>query len=147
MVPGGDTPSDTCTLHATTVAHGGRAVLIRGASGSGKSGLALQMIALGGRLVADDRTVLHRRTNAVVASSPDTIRGQIEARGVGILAAPSVGPTRLALVVDMDAEETNRLPDPQEIELLGLPLPLQKKVNLPHFPAAILSYLEHGRIA
>lgn len=147
MAPGGDTPSDTCTLHATTVAHAGRAVLIRGASGSGKSGLALQMIALGGRLVADDRTTLQRRGEVVIARCPETIRGRIEARGIGILAATPAEATRLALVVDMDIEETNRLPDPDTIDILGVPLPLQKKVSLPHFPAALLSYLEHGRLA
>lgn len=146
MAPGGDRHPDTCTLHATTIAHAGRAALIRGASGSGKSGLALQMIALGARLIADDRTILHHRGDTLIASCPETIRGRIEARGIGILAAPTAGPTRLVLVVDMDTEETDRLPHPQQTEILGTALPLQKKVNLPHFPAALLSYLENGRI-
>ncbi|WP_306113171.1 MULTISPECIES: HPr kinase/phosphorylase [unclassified Roseovarius] len=134
-------------MHATTVAYAGRAALIRGASGSGKSGLALQMIALGGRLIADDRTTLQRRGDILIARCPETIRGRIEARGVGILAAAPAEATRLALVVDMDTEETDRLPDPDMIDILGVPLPLQKKVNLPHFPAALLSYLKHGRLA
>ena len=134
-------------MHATTVAYAGRAALIRGASGSGKSGLALQMIALGAGLVADDRTILERRDDTVFARCPETIQGRIEARGVGILAAPPAGPARLAMVVDMDTEEADRLPDLHQIEILGVPLPLQKKVNLPHFPAALLSYLKHGRLA
>ncbi len=121
--------------------------MIRGASGSGKSALALQMIALGGKLVADDRTTLQRRGDIVIARCPEAIRGQIEARGLGILAAAPAEATRLALVVDMDAEETDRLPDPDTTDILGVLLPLQKKVSLPHFPAAILSYLEHGRLA
>ena len=140
------TPVTPPPEHATTVAHAGRAALIRGASGSGKSGLALQLIALGARLVADDRTVLRRRGDRVIADAPDTIRGRIEARGVGILAAPPAGPTPVALIVDMDADETDRLPPLREAELLGVMLPLQRKIDLPHFPAAIMAYLGHGRL-
>ncbi|WP_299852088.1 HPr kinase/phosphorylase [uncultured Roseovarius sp.] len=144
-VPGAS--PDTSPLHATTVAHAGRAALIQGPAGSGKSGLALQMIAMGARLVADDRTVIRRRGDQVIAEAPDSLRGQIEARGVGILAAPPAGPTPVALIIDMTVEETERLPPLRETELLGVILPLQRKVNMPHFPVAILAYLKHGRIA
>ncbi|MEO3416965.1 HPr kinase/phosphatase C-terminal domain-containing protein [Roseovarius sp. CAU 1744] len=147
MTPAGDAAADTLTLHATTVAHAGRAVLIRGASGSGKSALALQLIALGARLVADDRTILRRRGTGLIADCPETIQGRIEARGVGILAAATACPTPVTLVVDMDSEEDERLPDLRNTEILGVTLPVQRKVNLPHFPPALLSYLEHGRIA
>ena len=51
--------SGDLTVHGTTVARAGRAVLILGASGTGKSALALQMIALGARLVADDLSLIH----------------------------------------------------------------------------------------
>lgn len=135
------------SFHATTVAHAGRGALIRGAAGSGKSGLALQMIALGAQLVADDCTIVKRRGDRVIADAPDTIRGRIEARGMGILAAPPAGATPIALIIDMDDEETERLPPLREADLLGITLPLLKKVNMPHFPAAILAYLKHGRIA
>lgn len=134
-------------IHATTIAHAGRAALIRGASGSGKSALALQLIALGAELVADDRTVLRRKGEQLIASAPDALRGRIEARGVGILAAPIAGPTPVALIIDMDAAETERLPPRRETEVLGVTLQLQKNADMPHFPAAILSYLTHGRIA
>ncbi len=134
-------------IHATTVAHKGRAVLIRGASGSGKSGLALQLIALGAALVADDRTQLRREKHTLLADAPAPIRSQIEARGVGILAAPAAGPTPVTLVVDLDETETDRLPPARETRLLGLSVPLLRKIDAHHFPAAIMVYLEHGRIS
>lgn len=134
------------TIHASCVAHDGRAVLIRGASGSGKSGLAVQLIALGARLVADDRTRLWPEKGRVVADVPDTIRGRIEVRGVGILSAPPAGPQPLALVVDMDRLEQKRLPPPRRTSLAGVSLPLIGKSDAPHFPAAILLYLSGERI-
>ena len=146
MAAPGNAP-DPSPLHATTVAHAGRAALIRGPAGSGKSALALRMIALGAQLVADDRTQLRRRGDQVIADAPDTLRGRIEARGVGILATAPAGPTPVVLIIDMAQEETERLPPHRETDLLGLALPLQRKVNSPYFPAAIMAYLEHGRIA
>jgi HPr kinase/phosphorylase len=138
--------SETC-LHATTVAFQGCAVLILGRAGAGKSSLALQLMALGAQLVADDQTVVQRREEHLIASAPDTIRGQIEARGIGILAAPAAPPTPLRLIVDLDAEEDSRLPPAQTRSVLGISLPLIKKIAAPHFPAAILLYLQGERIA
>lgn len=136
-----DTTADEITLHASCVARHGRAVLIRGASGSGKSGLALQLMALGAELVADDRSRLWRDGPQVMADAPATIRGRIEAREVGILTAPATGPVPVALVVDMDETETDRLPDHRTVTLLGADIPLARKSELAHFPAAILTYL------
>ncbi|MEQ9259444.1 MAG: HPr kinase/phosphatase C-terminal domain-containing protein [Roseovarius sp.] len=128
-------------LHASCVAFEGRAVLIRGASGSGKSGLALQLIALGATLVADDRTRLRRAGERLIAEAPETIRGRIEARQVGLLRVPHVSGVPVALVIDMDAEETERLPPLRQTEIAGLALPLLRKSPLAHFPAAIKTYL------
>jgi len=134
-------------LHASCVAVEGRAALIRGASGSGKSGLALQLMAHGAALVADDRTRLWREGGKVMACAPATIRGRIEAREMGILRAPATGPAAVALIIDMDRAETERLPPRRETQLLGLTLPLVRKSGLPHFPAAILTYLKGRRDA
>ncbi|MEQ8896512.1 MAG: serine kinase [Roseovarius sp.] len=153
MPRGESHPSDTVPssgetiLHASCVAHGGRAVLIRGASGSGKSGLALQLMALGAGLVADDRTRLWLDGRSVMADAPPAIRGRIEAREVGILTAPPAGPAPVALVIDMDAAETDRLPDHRAVTLLGEDIPLARKSELTHFPAAILTYLSGTRDA
>ena len=97
-------------------------MLIRGASGTGKSGLALQLIAYGAVLVSDDRTQLFRQGAAVYADAPDTIRGMIEARHVGLLQTLCSGPVKLVLIVDMDCQETDRLPPQRQETLLGVAL-------------------------
>jgi HPr kinase/phosphorylase len=133
------------------VAFDDSAVLILGASGRGKSGLALQLMALGAGLVADDRTLiwLHDATDrsTLMADSPDTLRGLIEARGVGILRAAPVGPRPVALVVDLDRVEEARLPEERSLTLLGRDLPLLHMVDTPSFPGAILQYVKGGRHA
>ena len=134
------------TEHASCVALAGRAVLIRGAAGRGKSGLALQLMALGADLVADDRTRLRREGPAVIADAPDTIRGMIEARGVGVLRVRAAGPQPLALVVDLDRESDARLPPPRHTDILGVSFPLVCGSHYSHFPAAVLIYLNHGSV-
>ena len=112
-------------VHATTVAIGGRAVLLRGPSGSGKSDLALRLIDAGARLVADDRSELWREGDAILVRAPVAIAGLVEARGVGILRIDSVALARLSLIVDLAAPEAiERLPEPQSETILGLAIPL-----------------------
>ncbi|MDA0663933.1 MAG: HPr kinase/phosphatase C-terminal domain-containing protein [Proteobacteria bacterium] len=112
------------TVHATTVAIGGRGVLLRGPSGSGKSDLALRLIDGGADLVADDRTILDRAGDGVIASSPPSICGKIEIRGLGIVRLPALEQAMLALVVDISPAEIERLPMPETVNILGFDLPL-----------------------
>lgn len=142
----GKAAEDWPVLHATTVAIGGRGLLIRGASGAGKSGLALDLMSRGAGLVADDRTRVWPRDAQLLADAPDTLRGRIEARGVGILSAPAVGPVPIVLVVDLDHLETDRLPPRRETEILGLRLPLARNCTHPHFSAALATYLRGDRV-
>lgn len=137
--------SDAETLHASCVALDGRAVLITGASGSGKSALALGLIARGAGLIADDRTILTRRGPDLIASCPEPIRGLIEARGVGLLNAAPHPPAPVCLVVDLDRSETERLPPAREVTILSISLPLINKVESSHFIDAVLLYLRQGR--
>lgn len=134
-------------LHASCVARDGKAVLIMGSSGSGKSELALDLISRGAMLVSDDQTQLHVRDGALWASAAPNIQGLIEARGVGILKADTVAEARVTLCVDLDKSETERLPGWHTISRLGVTLPLLFKVSAPHFAPAILQYLIHGRSA
>ena len=137
----------TLTLHASAVCANDTGLLIRGAAGSGKSGLALQMIALGATLVADDRVIVTRTQNRLLLSCPDSIRGLIEARGVGLLKAYPVDTAPLSAVVDLDRIETDRLPPWREAEFLGLPVPLFHNCASTSFPAALMQYLTGGRHA
>lgn len=132
-------------VHATCVAHKGRGLVIMGASGSGKSALGLQLIALGAELVADDRVRLIQTKGGVTADAPTSIKGLIEARGVGVLNAPSVGPVPVHLLVDLDIAETDRLPPFRTRQLGAHSLPLVHNSTNTHFPAALLLYLAHGR--
>ena len=106
-------------VHATAIALGPAAALIRGASGSGKSDLALRCIgmAAGGVagetaiLVSDDQVVLSRDASGIVVSPPPAIAGRLEVRGLGIVEVAYVDRARLALVVDLVAPDVvERLP-------------------------------------
>lgn len=136
---------ETLTLHATCLDVAGRGVLICGVSGSGKSGLGLQLMAFGATLVADDRTDLRVQNGDLLATCPETIRGQIEARHLGLLNAPATGQTRVVAMVDLDVVETKRLPPPRTKTLMGVTLPVLHKVDSPSFAAALLQYLKAGK--
>ena len=132
-------------LHASAVAWAGRAALILGPSGAGKSALALQLMAHGATLVADDRVEVSRRGARLIAACPPAIRGLVEARGVGLLRADSLAEAELALAVDLSATESERLPPLREFTLMGIVLPLVHRGESGHFPAAVLQYLKGGR--
>lgn len=134
-------------LHATSVAFGDRALLLTGASGRGKSTLALQLMGLGATLVADDRTLLTHADGQIRASCPPTIAGMIEARGVGLLNAPYLPDAAVALVVDLDQTEPERLPPLRHITMMGCELALVFAVDAPHFPISLKHYVCHGRRA
>ena len=134
-------------LHASCVHVDGAGVLITGPSGAGKSALALQLMALGATLVADDRTILRTRDDQLIADCPATLRGLIEARGVGILTARPGGPVPVRLVVDLSQVEADRLPPHRERVILGCNVTLLHGSAHGHFPAAILQYLKGGRYA
>jgi len=120
--------------HGTAIALAGNAVLIRGASGSGKSDLALRCLALAPTaliasptmLVADDRVEITRKGERLAIEAPATIRGKLEVRGLGIVTVPFVASAELVLVADLVApERIERLPDPAPVvELAGVRLPL-----------------------
>jgi HPr kinase/phosphorylase len=116
---------NTLLAHATTVAIGGRGVLLRGASGSGKSDLALRLIDAGARLVADDQSELWRDGEAVLVRAPATIAGLIEVRGLGIVHLDPLPVVRLTLVVDLVAPDAvERLPEQRSETILGVSIPL-----------------------
>jgi serine kinase of HPr protein (carbohydrate metabolism regulator) len=111
-------------LHATAVALDGRAVLISGPSGSGKSDLALRMLDRGFVLVSDDRTIVRKEGTRLVASAPETIKGKLEVRGVGIVEMEHKNNLPVALVVEL-TRDIQRMPDEnRERMILGIAIPL-----------------------
>jgi serine kinase of HPr protein (carbohydrate metabolism regulator) len=112
------------TLHATTVALDGRAVLISGPSGSGKSDLALRLLDRGFVLVSDDQTIVKKDGAKLVATAPPTIAGKLEVRGIGIVDVERAENAPLALVVEL-TNEIQRLPDDSRDRLIiGVRVPL-----------------------
>ena len=112
------------TTHASTVAVDGRAVLISGPSGSGKSDLALRLLDRGFTLVSDDQTIVRRDGNRLIASAPPTIKGKLEIRGVGIDEMETVTDVPVALYVELTSEIVRLPDDRRERPVLGVNLPL-----------------------
>ncbi|MGQ0587960.1 MAG: HPr kinase/phosphorylase [Sphingosinicella sp.] len=112
------------TLHVSTVAIGGRAVLIGGRSGQGKSDLALRLIDRGAALVSDDYTHVRRDGEKLLASAPANIAGKIEVRGVGVIDSPAESDVPVALFVDLD-NAPERLPEPGgTLSVAGIAVPV-----------------------
>ena len=114
------------TVHASAALIGGRGVLIRGASGAGKSSLLMQILLADprdSRLVADDQVVLRAEGGRLIASAPPALAGLIEIRGQGILRLPPVASAIIEVVADLaDVTECPRMPTARErqVELCGI---------------------------
>jgi serine kinase of HPr protein (carbohydrate metabolism regulator) len=112
------------TVHASCVAVDGRAVLISGPSGSGKSDLALRLLDRGFTLVSDDQTIVRRVDDRLIASAPPTIAGKLEIRGIGIVEIDHVEDVPVALLIEL-ASDIQRIPDDnRERPILGVALPI-----------------------
>ena len=110
-------------MHATCVDINGSGVLIVGRSGSGKSSLAINLLALGSTLVADDQCELVKNNNKLRVFKPASLPNSIEIRGVGLVAVPMVVETRLDWIVNMDEVEKERMPDLRFTEIDGYRIP------------------------
>lgn len=112
-------------LHqATCIAIDGRAVLIEGPPGSGKSSLALTLIDRGALLVGDDGVALETRDGRLLASPPPNIAGLIEVRNLGLLEFPVTGNVPVALIVRFDKQAPRFIEAPEVAKLGGISLPL-----------------------
>jgi serine kinase of HPr protein (carbohydrate metabolism regulator) len=111
-------------VHASTVATDGRAVVIMGPSGSGKSDLALRLLDRGFTLVSDDQTLVRKVGERLIATAPPNIAGKLEIRGIGIVEMETASNVPVALLVELTSE-IQRLPDEnRERPILGVKLPL-----------------------
>lgn len=122
------------TLHATAIAVDGRAALIIGSSGAGKSDLALRCLTMApsptlphaARLIADDRVIVERSGNQLLASAPAALLGKLEVRSIGIFEVEPSPPAPVRLVVELTSPQaTARYPDPWPTKMiLGLHVPI-----------------------
>jgi HPr kinase/phosphorylase len=120
------------SVHASAVLVGDRAVLIRGPSGAGKSRLAFDLI-LAGRagqlpqavLVGDDRVHLDTVAEQLWVRPAPELAGLIEIRGLGIRRCDFAIKAIVGIVVDLAANDAERLPQPEalSIRLNGVFLP------------------------
>lgn len=131
-------------FHASAVALGDKGVLILGPSGSGKSRLALALMALGAKLTSDDGVWLDQ----MQLHRPKTAPPLIEARGIGLLkAGPLCETAALQLVVDLSRPEPDRLPPNRKIIVAGAEVELILAAGQQTLAPALLHLLRFGRIA
>ncbi|MBP0573278.1 HPr kinase/phosphatase C-terminal domain-containing protein, partial [Mycobacterium tuberculosis] len=106
-------------IHASAVVLGDAGILVRGASGSGKSTLVLDLLedarrdGIAAALVGDDRVALATEAGRLIAKAVPRLKGQVEVRGLGIVAVPAADQVPIRLVVDIGAEPAERLPAPE----------------------------------
>jgi len=139
--------NEQINIHASAVAVEGRAVLIKGQSGQGKSALALHLLAHGAGLISDDICILSRNGGHITVAAPLNAQSGIEARYVGVLNVAYGTAAPVGLVIDMDHVETQRLPERHVTDILGICVPTLYAVDAPYFPAAVLCYLKYERLA
>lgn len=109
---------------ATAVAIEGRAVLIEGPAGAGKSSLALALIDRGAQLIGDDGVELVRCGAQLVARPHPNTRGLIEVRNLGLLTMPVASETPVALVLLLDREAPRYIEQAESAERCGVTVPL-----------------------
>jgi serine kinase of HPr protein (carbohydrate metabolism regulator) len=145
------------TLHASAVLVGAGAVLIRGPSSAGKSRLVLGLIAAAesgrlpfARLVADDRTQIAVAHGRLLASAPAPLAGLLEIRGLGVRRLEFESCAVVTLVVDLGAEDGDRLPaaTSRVTEIAGIRLPrLPVAPGQDPFPLVLAALTTSGAIS
>ena len=133
-------------IHATCINLNSKGILFLGYSGAGKSDLALRLITLfSASLVSDDRTDVVRISDKIKAKAPDVLKGLLEVRGVGIVNFEYMEETTVDVVIKLESEKQERLPEKQYYELEGIKLPLFKinpfEVSAPSKVLSILRLL------
>lgn len=119
-------------LHATAVVYGEFGVLILGPSGSGKSAIALALIArarnmgIFGALIGDDRVFIANAHGRLIVRGAANMAGLIERRAAGLIEVRHESATVVRLAVDL-CERGSRWPrmpdDDQDISVGEVTLP------------------------
>lgn len=145
---------DIATIHGTAVLIGARAVLIRGAAGSGKSSLALRLLQAAdiglirfARLIGDDRVHVEAVHGVLLTRPAATLAGLIEVRGHGLRRLPFEPVAAVGWVVDLAASDADRLPQVSALTTVLSGIPLPRLAVAPDADAlpAVLAFLGTGR--
>lgn len=136
-------------LHATSVVFCGHGLLLCGAPGSGKSDLALRIMDAGGALIADDQTALMVEAGQLFARAPESIKGMMEVRGIGLLKVPTCTTARMDILIDcVGREAIERLPEPAHTVIHGVKL---RQLALYPFEASAVAklriFLQNQRVS
>lgn len=129
-----DNPTTPHPTHANALVLNGVGIMIRGASGSGKSRLTYALLDTAGcsptqnagpktdadtALIGDDYIMLEVGQRLLASPAPN-LAGRIEVRGMGILDLPWREKMPLHLVVDLlPVGDVERLPETRKIALSG----------------------------
>lgn len=118
-------------VQASAVAIDGKALLIEGEPGSGKSSLALALIECGAQLIGDDGVELIREDERIIAAPPPNTAGKLEIRGIGIVDMPATT-AQLSLILTLE-ETAERFRETADVrEVLGVSIP-----TIPFVPGSI----------
>jgi serine kinase of HPr protein (carbohydrate metabolism regulator) len=109
---------------ATSVAVAGRAVMIEGPPGTGKSSLVLALIDRGAILIGDDGVELERDGARLLASPVPETAGLLEVRNLGIVTMPTAARIVVALVIVLDREAPRFITEAEAAMRHGAALPL-----------------------
>ena len=140
-------------VHGTALAVGNFGLILLGASGMGKSTLALQLISAAVRaghfatLLSDDQVLLEQLNGRVVATAPATIKGMLELRGSGIGHLPSIDSMVLHCAISIVVSDAStRIPEQNQVwkPADGMEVPLYLIDRSVPEPFALLSALVDG---
>ena len=115
------------SLHATAVIHRETGVLILGPSGSGKSALALALMARAsgagafGALIGDDRIFVRRADGRLIARGAANMAGVIERRKAGLIVVQHepAAIVRLAVELCERGRQWPRMPEDHDCLMIG----------------------------
>jgi len=134
---------ETKTIHASGVCFEKKGVLILGKSGSGKSSLALSLVANGAQLVCDDRAQLQVKNEILMMTKPPSLPSALEVRGLGLIKVPLITEARVDLLIDMELTSDSRLGG-HKMELFGVEIPCVKGQNFYGLSDAIIVWSKYG---